>query len=516
VAVVLCWLYLRQARTIWVTSDGASNALQAWDMLHGNVLLRGWWLSDVTFYTTELPEYMLVEVARGLSESVVWTGAAITYTLLVVGTALLAAGPPGTRPRTRLAQGLVAAGVVLAPSSVLGTPMLLSSPDHTGTSVPLLAVLLLIDRGAATGVARRWWRAPAVAGVVLAWVQVADQVALFAAAIPVAVVCGARWARGRDRADLALAVAAVASVPAAVGALRVIRAAGGFYVSPVTAGGGGLLAPLSQLPYHARMLGESLLVIFGANYFDQTSATLRVIALAHLAGLALALAGLLAAVRRLLAGRLDRASQILVTAIAILLIAGLLGTHLSDILAAHEVALIAPFGAVLAGRMLGGTLASPRLAPLLGVGLAASVGFLCYDGSLASYGAGSKPVADWLVRHHMGDGVAGYWQADVTTLVSGGRVTVAPVSLASGAIYQWEAEAGWYARSAHYAISPPDPTRATSPALARALFGPPARVYHVDGWVIQVWHRDVLATVRGATGGTSGPGARLLGQPGRT
>jgi hypothetical protein len=507
-AGALCWLYLRQARTIWVTSDGASNALQAWDMLHGNLLLRGWWLSDVTFYTTELPEYMLVETARGLSASVVWTGAAITYTLLVVGTALLAAGRPAGQPgSTRLARGLLAAGIVLAPSSVLGTPMLLSSPNHTGTSVPLLAALLLIDRAAVARTARRWWLAPVVTGLLLAWVQVADQVALFAGAIPVAVVCGARWARGRERADLALAVAAVASVPAALGALRVTRALGGFYVSPVTAGTG-LLAPLSQLPYHARMLGESALVIFGANYFDQPSATLRAIAWAHVAGLALVLAGLLAAARRLLAGRLDRVSQVLLAAIVVLVVAGLLGTHLSDILAAHEVAVVAPFGAVLAGRMVGGALATPRLAPLLGVGLVASLGFLCYDGSLASYGAGSQPVADWLVRHHMGNGVAGYWQADVTTLVSGGRVTVAPVSLTSGAIYQWEAEAAWYARSAHYAISPPDPTRATSPALARALFGPPARVYHVDGWVIQVWHRDVLATVRGAT-------VRLLGQQGR-
>ncbi len=359
VVIALYWLYLRQARTIWVTSDGASNALQAWDMLHGNPLLRGWWLSDVTFYTTELPEYMLIEMARGLSASVIWTGAAITYTLLVVGTALLAYAPGGTTPlpaprfRGGIQRALLAAGIVLAPSSVLGTPMLLSSPDHIGTSVPLLAALLLIDRGTAAGAARRWWLVPVTGGLVLAWVQVADQVALFAGAVPVAVVCGARWVRGRERVDLALAVAAVASVPAALGALRIIAALGGFYVSPVTAGGAGLLAPLSQLPYHARMLGESILVIFGANYFDQTSATLRAIAFAHLVGLAVALAALLAGVWLLLAGRLDRVSAILVTAIAVMLIAGLLGTHLSDILAAHEVAVVAPFGAALAGRVLG-------------------------------------------------------------------------------------------------------------------------------------------------------------------
>jgi hypothetical protein len=66
---VVCLLYvayLEQARSLGSDADGASNVLQAWDMLHGNPLLRGWWLSDVSFYTTELPEYMLVELVHGL------------------------------------------------------------------------------------------------------------------------------------------------------------------------------------------------------------------------------------------------------------------------------------------------------------------------------------------------------------------------------------------------------------------------------------------------------------------
>src|SRR6201987_4799414 len=66
VAIVLFFFYLRISGTQAVTSDGASIALQAWDMLHGNWLLRGWTLTDVSFYTTELPEYVLVEIFRGL------------------------------------------------------------------------------------------------------------------------------------------------------------------------------------------------------------------------------------------------------------------------------------------------------------------------------------------------------------------------------------------------------------------------------------------------------------------
>ena len=62
-------------------------------MLHGNLVLHGWTLTDVSFYTTELPEYMLVELIRGLGPAVVHTAAAFTYTLLVL---LAGAGGQGT------------------------------------------------------------------------------------------------------------------------------------------------------------------------------------------------------------------------------------------------------------------------------------------------------------------------------------------------------------------------------------------------------------------------------------
>ena len=65
--VLLAVAYYLQARTVPTTSEGSSQALQAWSMLHGNTLLRGWSLSDVSFYTTEIPEYALVELVRGLN-----------------------------------------------------------------------------------------------------------------------------------------------------------------------------------------------------------------------------------------------------------------------------------------------------------------------------------------------------------------------------------------------------------------------------------------------------------------
>ena len=88
--VVLFLCYLRLSRTTPNGSDGADQALQAWDMLHGNWLLRGWTVGDVSYYTTELPEYMAVELIRGLGPDVIHVAAAVTYTLLVLLAGLLA------------------------------------------------------------------------------------------------------------------------------------------------------------------------------------------------------------------------------------------------------------------------------------------------------------------------------------------------------------------------------------------------------------------------------------------
>ena len=40
--------------------------LQGWEMVHGNLLLRGWYLSDVSFYTFEVPVDGLVAAVDGL------------------------------------------------------------------------------------------------------------------------------------------------------------------------------------------------------------------------------------------------------------------------------------------------------------------------------------------------------------------------------------------------------------------------------------------------------------------
>src|SRR6266516_6339842 len=141
-------------------------------------------MGDVTYYSTEIPEYALVELVRGLGADVVHIAGAITYTLMMLTAGLLARGR--ATGRDGLIRLLVAAGIMLAPQFGNATHLLLSQPDHLGTQLPLLLAFLLLDR------APRRWYVPVAVGAILTLVVIADQIAMLTAAVPPAIVCGAR------------------------------------------------------------------------------------------------------------------------------------------------------------------------------------------------------------------------------------------------------------------------------------------------------------------------------------
>ena len=341
--------YLRLAGTRAVDSDGASQALQAWDMLHGNLLLHGWRLSDVSFYTTELPQYMLVELVRGLHSGVVHVAAAMTYTLVVLLAALLAKGR--ATGRAAAARVLLAAGIMLAPQLASGVKVLISSPDHIGTTVPVLVVWLVLDR------ARPRWYVPVVAAALLGWAAVADTLVLYIGVLPLALVCAIRVWRAtvvgrRPLAsqwyDLGLGAGALAAGVAGEVALHVIRAAGGFVVQPPITQ---FVKSVAVLPRSLEIAGQGLLLLGGADFLGLRPGFATAVIILHLAGVALAGWATLVAVRRFLRDG-DLVNQVLVTAVVIDLAAYVLSTQSGSVLVTREIAAVLPFSAVLAGRLL--------------------------------------------------------------------------------------------------------------------------------------------------------------------
>jgi hypothetical protein len=555
-------VYLRLAQTRAVNSDGAAQALQAWDMLHGNLLLHGWTTSDVPFYTTEVPEYLIIEAVRGLGQDVVHVAAALTYTLVVLLAALLAAGrgagrgagqeagrgagrvagqeagqgagrgagrparPPARREA--LTRAAIAAGIMLTPQLGSGTNVLLSSPDHIGTSVPLLAVWLILDR------ARPRWSVPVVASALLAWAQVADSIVLIAGVLPLAAVCAFRLCRpavdrpppARDPArrasprsrwyTAALGGGALLSAGVAELVLRLLHAAGGFGVRPL----GTQLAPASEiLGHNLPVAGQCLLLLTGADFFGQPGGATAPFVWLHLAGALLAAAAIALAAGRF--GRLDLVSQVLTAAIAVSIAAFVVTSRVYGVSSAREIAPVLPFAAALTGRLLAGPLprsaraagdtsaagtagrmaaARRMLLPALGV---IGAGYLAGLGVELAAPAAPPQAAQltaWLERHPLGNGLSGYWESSVVTLTSGGRVAVRPVTVDGGRVVPalGEVRADWFdpARSAaHYVVLFPGVAGYpgfTDRKAVLATFGRPARAYQVGRYTIWYWPGNVL------------------------
>ncbi len=495
---------LRLARTRAVNSDGASNALQAWDMLHGNVLLHGWSLSDVSFYTTELPQYMLVELVRGLHEDIVHVAAAMTYTLTNMLAALLAKGT--ATGRQALVRVLIAVGIMLAPQLASGVNILLSSPDHIGTSVPVMVVWLILDH------ARPRWYIPVIAGALLGWAVVADMLVLYIGVLPLTAVCIIRMCQAvaierkplaSQRYEMALAAAALAGTAAALLALHVIRANGGFYMPVPTAH----LAGGAALVRNLGITAQGLLLLGGADFLGLRPAAGTAFMMLHLAGVALAAWGTSLAAWRFGRDR-DLVAQLLVTGVAINLAVYALSTKANVITQTREIAAVLPFGAALAGRLLGGRLLDARfraagLVPLLVVLLGYLAG-LGYELSQPPADAQNQQLTSWLAARHLHSGLSGYWESNVVTLTSGDRIQIRAVALSGAQLtpVTRESKAQWYdpgRNTAEFVVLFPGVTGYpgfTGERAVLATFGHAARTYHVGSYTVLVWNRNLLRELR--------------------
>jgi hypothetical protein len=512
--VVLFAAYLRVSRTYAENSDSANILLMSWDLLHGNPLLHGWYLSDVSFYPTELPQYALLEGLIGLHANTAHVAAAMTYTLVVILAVLLARGRISGRPvvgpgmSTAWAPMGLTAGLMIAPQLGVGVFVLLMSVGHIGTAVPLLLTWLVVD----WGTSKPRWFIPVIAGLLLTWVEVADPLVLVVGITPLAAVCLVRVIRQPRWYEASLAAAAILAYGLADLVNRLLRAGGAFFLHPL----GYQLAPAHTWPKHAWVTGEGLLALFGAK--PQGPAAAMAFAVLHLAGVALVAWAVCRVARRFLSWP-DLISQVLLVAIVLNVVFYVPSTlaNATD-LNAREFAVVLPFGAVLAGRALAEPLAARAGSPrhrgqaahpgwLLGARWRAGLAAALAAGYLASLGyAAAQPsvppanaqLAAFLAEHHLTDGISGYWLSSIVTVGSNGAVAVRAVQ-PSLQPYLWEAKGSWYdpgSQRATFLVTEDQPgyfNRFEPSASALAALGPPARTYHVGPYTVLVWNKNLLS-----------------------
>jgi hypothetical protein len=467
-------------------SDPSNNALQSWDLLHGHLLLHGWILGDVTFYTFELPLTALAEAAFGLSTTSLAVVLALIYLAITVGAVAIAV--TGSRAAARVARAGVTLAVLIAPilvPSVRWVP--LGLPDHTGTTVFLLMSVLLIER-----LLGRWITPPLLC-VLLAAGQLSDVTVRYVFIPAIVLVClyrmlAARQVRTADAANLA---AAIVSVLLSLVVRAVLKHFGSYLmVTPKTQ-----LSPLSAWPHNAAVTWRVLRMLFG----QASDAGFPPAATANMVFGACCMLAVAAGLARVLWRwrTVSRAEQLLATVIvgntALYVI-----TPLASLRSPHDLVAVVPCGAILAARALVPDRLPDWRKALVACAVAVSVALVPLSAVAVDSkppAAGSATLIGWLRGHGLRYGLSGYWQSSATTLESGGQVQVRTILVSGRRIhpYYWEANLLWYDPARNYAnFVLVDTTQNGLLASWERAFGRPAATHRVGTIEVLVYHRNLL------------------------
>ncbi len=501
-AAVLVAVASKVALVYAVTSDDTTGVLEAQSFLKGNLLLRGWTMSNISFYATDLPFYVAAVASFGPRPSLMRDVPVAIYAVTVFFAALLARGP------WRSVRG---AAAVVSVVVMLGLPagglaeFVTKAYIRAGTTLGLLVAFWVLDprAGRRPDLARLM-----VFALILALTIMSDSAALVIGGVAVLAVCvwGAIGGANYEEVRLGrVAAAAFLGMATGVGLTWLIPVVGGYHLIPF---------PLRfNIPYpntvqalerNARAATSYLPLLYRC--VEVQPPAIRILCgIGPILTLIALVMGLPIPLRRRRAPA-DFIADILRASMAICLAAYLISANLKG---REESRYLLPFvlmGGALVGRVLAGRVASPRLAALT-LGLLGLLG-LAYGVTVA--GDLRKPVAtnsvpelaQWLESRGLRHGYGPYWDASIVTVTSRNRVTVRAIRVRPRQSklvmepFQWMSNTRWYEETpARFVVYKADPGIkngfGVNESNCEQYFGPPRSRHRVGPYVVLVWDHDL-------------------------
>lgn len=481
--IVLFLLYIHMSYMVVPNSDNSVPLREAYNVLHGNITLRHWWLSPDTFYFTDLPFYVLAVAVAGVQPSLMHVVPAFIYAVTVcLGIYLI------VRELKSEAKWIVGgiALVLIGIPTTYSSGFLLLGPLHDGTILfDLLAVWL------ATGPARRH----AVGSIVLlALASVSDPFTYVLGIIPVGIVALLRWMRDHDANEARrLGIIAGASLVAAVLISTLLRGSG-YSIAPASppfafATGG-------QLAHNFGLFVPVILGLFGGSFLGQAVGVSVVPVLIRLILFIIIMVFFIIRLRTLVGRRAssDTLGDVLVIA-AVLDVAAFLFSDLPvDMGAGRYLTPFLVLGTIAALRSVPGI---PKLRGwVAGVWALAPVwlALAAATAPIQSSVAGAAPLVGWLESHRLNHGYGAYWDAGIVSADSHGRVRVAPVvDYGPGIVpYLWLTNTRDYHESGPFFLvfQASAPWGGLATASATQTWGPPSESHSVGPYTVLVWSKS--------------------------
>jgi len=512
-------LYFTTAHMQAATSDSATVVLEGQAIAKGQILLHGWDLTFASYWTSTAAFDAVAIVLNGLRAGLMYAIPAFAGAVAIVGGVLVAReghrGLPGFG-------GGVAVVVLLAFTTPAMAFFFVGHGFHVGTAAYALFAFVALRRG-------RFSLGWALALFLLSAGLLGDLLMLAYGVVPLLIAGLLEIFRGtRRQVGVATLTAAVGSVLVA-GVARLVFVALGTYKAASGlrfARFDQMISNLGHVPvYVVSLLGLTNAVVTSGAVPAQFRNMRGIDVIAAMAALwvlvcfSFALVSLLLGLVRgyredgglegetTVPWRLDNLLVIAVicSAVPFVLLAGARGAGIRYL----TVTII--FVVVLAGRMI--ARASSKLRTGWRRGAFATAGTALTLGLAASFGVAmsgpemSNPTTGlvaWLEAHDLRYGIGSYWVASITTVESGGEVTVRPVLNSDGDQVERAvlASASWYAGKHFQFLIEGAPTGYIGVQRVPATWGRPAHLYVVGLYRILVWSHELSVPAALAAGDT--------------
>lgn len=470
--VLLCFIYLQITSGIIASSDGASGLLEGRDLAAGNILLRGWSLSTVSFYFTDLIWYASATLLAGYGG---WQSSLLPSIMLAILSvfAIYLAVKDGKKNLWPIVIGFAAPGAFAALNTLM--PVI-----HIGTYIYILGCFMLADRYANRGGVGCLAALVALLAVTL----FSDDISSYLAVVPLCLSYGYAAYQRKSAKHAGVVAMAILSYLLAKLIAAGFDALGGFYLPGIPSP---TFVNFDDIGNNLYLFTKGIILYFNADIFGKSPASKQaVFYLINLFGMLLFFLNLALVAKKI--KRLSPLDIALGLAALIMIPAYLTSNRPIDVFAVRYLVPVFIFGAIFIARNIE---MNAKLSYLL-----TAVFIIAAAGSWRVEPVRSNPdeivnqLKDAIRNNHLQRGYATFWYASSVSI--DGDISIAPVEIDQNtrkiSASRWLSHERWYTRGGDFFI-------ADSPEMAELIkshYGDPVRVIAVNEKSLLIYQRNIV------------------------
>lgn len=488
---VIIVFFICQASFIAVDSDYSNLVLEANDILHGNVFLRDWNLTGLSFFTTDLLYFIIAVLFGSVSKSAIFIATGLMSAVAVILGYYLCESKKMT-----VYDKFIYLFLCLIPANFA----MLSMRAHTGAVIwAFFSILLLQQDMKQPKLSKRIW-----ALILLSLGYAGDPITLILGILPLALYCFVSLVN--QRLDLEKKISFEKKIALCVVAVFLGTVLDKFFFLIGGANKNSFLSmrvfePFENWHDKTILYFQSLLSLGDASFMGQPIISLQTIP--FFANTVLIILGFILVFRSiwkwLKADEHDFISVVLSIGFLIISLLYIITDISVDLMSSRYIATYIIVFAVLIVRnkdwLFSFVRFNKKIAPislmiLLIVSFSFKASALLHEKKAT---VSQEGLAAYLEEKELQTGFASFWNASSVTVLSHGNVKVRAIIYNSGFYdsFNWFCKNSWYKEPSYFVISDANDSFGITPERTALFCGSPTEILHYENYEIYVYESDI-------------------------